>query len=112
MKVQFPAMRGRMGGRDYYATLVKLNAVPMMFKFTDWADAMPEDRMQRVLTQKRIPDITSYITENEDGYLFSSITASYKCDVHFEPSGEEGAGVLSMDLQDAQFVINDGQHRC
>ena len=76
MKVTFPAMRGRMGGREYFSTLVKLNAIPMMFKFTDWIGAMPEDREQRVLTQKRIPDITRYITENEDSYLFSSITAS------------------------------------
>lgn len=112
MKVTFPAMRGQMGGRIYYSTMVKLNAIPMMFKFTDWIGAMPEDREQRVLNKKRIPDIASYITENEDSYLFSSITASYKCEVHFDPLGDDGLGMLSMDLQDAQFVINDGQHRC
>ncbi len=112
MKVSFPAMRGVMGGRVYYQTLIKLNAIPMMFKFTDWIGAMPEDREQRVLNKKRIPDIVSYIVDNEDSYLFSSITASYKCDVDFKPVGEDGLGMLSMDLQDAQFVINDGQHRC
>lgn len=112
MKVSLPAMRGQMGGRTYYATLVKLNAIPMMFKFTDWAGAMPEDREQRVLNQKRIPDIASYITENEDGYIFSSITASYKCEVNFNATGDEGLGTLGFDLQSAQFVINDGQHRC
>jgi DNA sulfur modification protein DndB len=93
-------------------TLVKLNAIPMMFKFTDWIGAMPEDREQRVLNKKRIPDITSYILDNEDGYIFSSITASYKCAVEFKEIGDDGLGMLSMDLQDAQFVINDGQHRC
>ncbi len=112
MKVAFPAMRGQMGGRTYYSTLVKLNAIPMMFKFTDWIGAMPEDREQRVLNKKRVPDIARYITENEDSYLFSSITASYKCAVDFKEIGEDGLGMLSMDLQDAQFVINDGQHRC
>src|SRR6266852_3939264 len=112
MKVAFPAMRGQMGGRTYYSTLVKLNAIPMMFKFTDWIGAMPEDREQRVLNKKRVPDIARYITENEDSYLFSSITASYKCAVDFKEIGDDGLGMLSMDLQDAQFVINDGQHRC
>jgi len=112
VKVSLPAMRGQMGGRPYYATLVKLNAIPMMFKFTDWAGAMPEDREQRVLNQKRIPDITSYILDNEDSYIFSSITASYRCDVTFDALGEDGQGTLCFNLQDAQFVINDGQHRC
>lgn len=112
MKVTFPAMRGQMGGRQYYSTLVKLSAIPMMFKFTDWAGAMPEDREQRVLNKKRVPHIAKYITDNEDSYLFSSITASYRCDVEFKTISEEGAGLLSMDLQDAEFVINDGQHRC
>lgn len=112
MKVTLPAMRGQMGGRPYFSTLVKLDAIPMMFKFTDWIGAMPEDREQRVLNKKRIPDITSYILDNEDSYLFSSITASYKCAVEFKEIGEDGLGMLSMDLQNAQFVINDGQHRC
>jgi DNA sulfur modification protein DndB len=112
MKVSLPAMQGRMGQQTYYATLVKLNAIPMMFKFTDWAGAMPEDREQRVLNQKRVPDIARYITKNERGYIFSSITASFKCAVDFKPSGDEGLGILGFNLQDAQFVINDGQHRC
>ena len=51
-----------------------------MFTFRDWAEFTPEDREQRVLNKKRIPHIAKYILDNEDGYLFSSITASYKCD--------------------------------
>ena len=38
MKVAFPAMRGQMGNRTYYSTLMKLNAVPKMFTFTDWIE--------------------------------------------------------------------------
>jgi DNA sulfur modification protein DndB len=57
--------------------------------------------------------MTRYITENEDGYLFSSITASYQCDVKFKPvNGEDTLGMLEMDFEKANFVINDGQHRC
>jgi DNA sulfur modification protein DndB len=113
MKVQFPAMKGMMGQRPYYACLMNLSSIPKMFTFQDWIEFRPEDREQRVLNRKRIPDIARYITENEDGYLFSSITASYQCEVKFNPvSGEDTIGMLEMEFEKANFVINDGQHRC
>jgi DNA sulfur modification protein DndB len=113
MKVSLPAMQGTIGKKTYYSTLMKLKSVPNMFRFTDWADSLPEDREQRVLNKKRIPDITRYILDNEDSYLFSSITASYNCTVVFTPVAQgEQFGTLELDLDDADFVINDGQHRC
>jgi DNA-sulfur modification-associated len=45
----------------------------------------PEDREQRVLNEKRVPDLADYTSENEEDYLFSSITASYKTEPRFEP---------------------------
>lgn len=112
MRVSFPAMQGVIGQRTYYATLMKLNAVSKMLTFRDWAEFTPEDREQRVLNKKRVPDIAKYILDNEDGYIFASITASYKCDVKFTPSNGSGLGSLEMEFEDANFVINDGQHRC
>ena len=113
MLVSFPAMQGVLGQRTYYSCLMKLGAVPKMFTFRDWAGFAPQDREQRVLNWKRIPDIAKYILDNEDGYIFSSITASYKCRVNFKPISEESMlGTLEMDFEDANFVINDGQHRC
>ena len=113
MKLQFPAMKGMMGQRIYYACLMNLSSIPKMFTFQDWIEFRPEDREQRVLNRKRVPEISRYITENEDGYLFSSITASYQCEVKFKAvSGEENLGMLEMDFEKANFVINDGQHRC
>ena len=67
---------------------------------------------QRVLNKKRIPTIARYIVDNEDGYLFSAITASYKCQVEFQPINGGEMGMLEMEFEDANFVINDGQHRC
>ena len=113
MKVTFPAMKGTIGGRTYYSCMMPLRVVPKMLTFRDWAEFTPEEREQRVLNQKRIPHISKYITENEDGYLFASITASYKCNVEFNSIGEEDSlGTLAMDFDEAEFVINDGQHRC
>jgi len=113
MKVQFPAMKGMIGQRVYYACLMNLSSIPKMFTFQDWIEFRPEDREQRVLNRKRVPEIARYITENEDGYLFSSITASYQCDVKFKPvNGDDSIGMLEMEFKKANFVINDGQHRC
>lgn len=111
MEVHVPAMRGKMGTRTYYACLMPLNAIPQFFKFTDWAGISPEDREQRVLNLKRVPDLAAYITENEDDYLFSSITASYKSEPVFEPyAPNSNIGVLKLRLGD-ELIINDGQHR-
>ena len=84
-----------------------------MFTFRDWAEFTPEDREQRILNKKAVPDIAKYILDNEDGYVFSSITASYKCPATFKPvDGNTTSASLEMEFEDANFVINDGQHRC
>lgn len=106
-------MRGHMGQRTYYSCLMQLSVIPKMFTFRDWAEFRPEDRDQRVLNEKRVPQIAKYILDNEDGYLFASITASYKCDVRVKPTEKDGdIGMLEMEFDQANFVINDGQHRC
>lgn len=106
-------MRGIIGKRPYFATMMALSEIPHLFKFNDWEEFTPELRAQRVLVKNRIPEIVKYITENEEGYIFSSITCAYSTEVKFRPF-EEGAdiGYLEMDLENAKFLINDGQHRC
>src|SRR6266568_3612150 len=111
MKLSFPAVRGRMGKRDYFVAIMKVALVPKLFKFRDWAELPPEQRAQRVLQKSRIPEITDYILKNEDGYLFSSLTASYNVDPTFSAvPGHSDLGVLQMPFE-ADLVINDGQHR-
>ena len=113
MKVTLPVLRGTIGGRQYYSLLISLSEIPHLFKFNDWDQCTPELRAQRVLNKARVPDITKYILENEDGYLFSSITASYSCPVKFTPFNTESSefGTLEMELENVEFIINDGQHR-
>ncbi|MGE3424798.1 MAG: DNA sulfur modification protein DndB [Dehalococcoidia bacterium] len=113
MFVHVPAMRGKLGSRTYFACLMPMSAVPNLFKFTDWAGFTPEDREQRVLNEKRVPDLRDYILDNEDDYLFSAITASYKSDPVYEEiknGGDGSLGVLKLRLGD-DLIINDGQHR-
>jgi DNA sulfur modification protein DndB len=109
--LSFPAMHGVMGHRDYYVAIMKMALVPKLFKFRDWAELPPEQRAQRVIQKSRIPEITDYILKNEDGYLFSSLTASYNVDPTFTPvPGHTDLGILQIAFE-ADLVINDGQHR-
>lgn len=112
LEIRVPAMRGKMGSRTFYSILMPMSGVPQFFKFTNWSGISPEDREQRVLNEKRVPDLAGYISENEEDYLFSAITASYKSEPRFEPYAEgSNIGLLVLELGD-EFIINDGQHRC
>lgn len=112
MKVFIPAIRGMMGSRQYFTISLSLAEVPRFFKFNDWEQCTPELRAQRVLNKSRVPDIAKYILDNEDGYLFSSITASYSSEVKFVPASEgSDIGTLEMELENLELIINDGQHR-
>src|SRR5690348_16041235 len=106
-KLSFPAMRGQIGKREYFVAMVKMSLIPRLFKFRDWKELPPEQRAQRVIQMSRIPEITQYILDNEDGYLFSSITASYNCDPVFTPVAvHHDLGVLEIPFE-ADLVIND-----
>lgn len=112
MKVSIPAIRGKMGGRQYYMISLSLAEVPRLFRFNDWEQCTPELRAQRMLNRSRVPDIARYILDNEDSYLFSSITASYSAEVKFTPTAENpDIGTLEIELENLELVINDGQHR-
>jgi DNA sulfur modification protein DndB len=107
-------MKARMGGREYFLTTMALSEIPRFFKFNDWESVTPELRAQRVLNEARVPAIAKYMTDNEDGYLFSSITCSYSAPLHFTPSSPQtpDLGEIKLELEKMEFVINDGQHRC
>src|SRR5213594_4413554 len=99
MKVSFPVMRGNMGGRQYYSLLISLSEIPHLFKFDDWEQATPELRAQRVLNKSRVPDIAKYILDNEDGYLFSAITASYTAEVKFTAVDDKNPDIGTLEIE-------------
>jgi len=109
----FPAIRGLQAGRQYFVSMCPLRIIPKIFLF-DEQELKPELRAQRVLNSGRVPEISRYITDNPDDYVFSALTASIDADVRFQAIGEEGessrVGVLTVPM-DARFIINDGQHR-
>lgn len=110
----FPAIRGIQAGREYYISICPLKLIPKIFIY-DESTLPPQLRAQRTLNRARIPEIAQYLVNNPKDYVFSAISASISgAPVSFIPAGDNGmetkigAVVIPMD---AQFIINDGQHR-
>lgn len=109
----FPAIRGVQAQREYYVSMCPMRLLPKLFIFDD-EELMPELRAQRQLNKGRLPELSRYITQNADNYVFSAITASIDAEVKFEQLAGEGEanrmGLLHIPMA-ARFIINDGQHR-
>ena len=107
----FEAIRGIQAGRDFFVAMCPLRLIPKVFLFAE-EELPPALRAQRSLSRARVPSITKYILDNPTEYVFSSLTASFDGEAHFEPYEEAApdVGRLSIPLS-ARIVINDGQHR-
>lgn len=109
----FPVIRGVQAKREYYVSMVPVRLLPRLFLF-DEEELVPELRAQRQLNTSRVPDLSRYILENSDNYVFSAITVSIDAEVEFNrfTDGRMGnrVGTLHVPLT-ARFIINDGQHR-
>ena len=106
---KLPVVKGIQANREYYIAMVPLKMLKRLFP-EDNEYVMPEYRAQRRVNESRIPIITKYILENENTYVFSALAASIDGEFQFVPCGDDGLGVLEISM-DANFLINDGQHR-
>lgn len=108
--INFPVIRGVQARREYYVAMWTLRMLRQISIF-DEDEMPPELRAQRTLNKVRIPEISSYILDNPDDYVFSALTVSIDSEVVFEPlPGQDRLGVLHVPME-AHFIINDGQHR-
>ena len=109
----FPAIRGIQAQREYYVSMCPMRLLPRLFHFNE-EELSPELRAQRQLNKSRLPELSRYITQNSDNYVFSAITVSIDADVAFEQMNgaaeESRIGLLRVPMT-ARFIINDGQHR-
>jgi DNA sulfur modification protein DndB len=106
----FPVIRGLEAGREYYVAMWTLRMLRRISIFHE-DDLPPELRSRRALNPARIPEISEYILDNPDDYVFSAITVSIDSELSFDPlPGESRFGVLRVPM-DARFVMNDGHHR-
>lgn len=108
--LSFPVIRGLQARREYYVAMWTLRMLRQISIF-DEDELPPELRAQRTLNKGRIPEISDYIIDNPDDYVFSALTVSIDSDVEFESiPGQTKLGILRVPM-DARFIINDGQHR-
>jgi DNA sulfur modification protein DndB len=108
--IAFPVIRGLQAKREYYVAMWTLRMLRQISIFDE--DVLPPElRAQRTINKARIPEISNYIIDNPDDYIFSALTVSIDSDVTFEPlPGQDKLGILHVPM-DAHFIINDGQHR-
>ncbi len=112
MILEFPAVRGIQAGREYYVAMCPLGSVQKLFRFTD-SGLEPELRAQRQLNRGRIPEMTRYVVDNQESYVFSALTASIDGEARFIAASDGAAdqlGVLRVPMS-SRIIINDGQHR-
>lgn len=108
-RYSFPAIKGYQANSEYYVAMCPFKIVSKIFHNSE-DDIPPEFRAQRTLNKSRIPEITNYILDNPDSYVFSSLTASVDGIMAFLPYSDSDLGILDISM-DAKFLINDGQHR-
>lgn len=106
---RFPVVKGIQAGREYFVAMVPLKMLGKLFP-NDEEFVLPEYRAQRKLNEARIPEITKYIVNNTDSYVFSALAASIDGEFRFIPLQQGELGTLEVEM-DAKFLINDGQHR-
>ena len=107
---KFPVVKGIQARKPYYIAMVPLKMISKLFPAEE-EYVPPEYRAQRKLNESRIPEISKYITNNPDSYVFSALAASIDGEFHFiESESGIGTGILEISM-DARLLINDGQHR-
>lgn len=106
----FPAIRGTQANKEFFSLMCPLDVLSKLFLF--YNNEIPDEfRSQRVLNEKRIPEIRDYILNNPRDYVFSSITASIDGEYSFTPNGDSpDIGKLNISMT-SNLLINDGQHR-
>jgi len=107
------ANKGAQADNEFYVVMCPLKRLKRIFTLDE--KTLPvERRSQRLINPDRIPQISKYILDNRDSYVFSSITACIQGRSLFEPLSSDAAftniGKLLID-EDADVFIVDGQHR-
>ena len=122
--MRVPAIKGHLGGVDFFIITLTLGEVPKYIVETDPnPDLSPKLRRNRRAKPSRFIEIAKYIWQNPDSYRFSAITCTYGKNGITEPRKWEPAdpdapagssgwmlGMLTLDQQDPLIIV-DGQHR-
>jgi DNA sulfur modification protein DndB len=117
-----PAIRGHLGGVDFFVISMAFSKLARYIEATD-PNLPTKLREERKPRPERYAEIASYILNNPEDYRFSAITCTYGKDgtkepLRFrsadpdDPKGDPGwmIGELTLDQGDPLIIV-DGQHR-
>ena len=117
-KLTLPAVKGRMGDRDYYATVMRLGDVAERVQRAVEME-VPSEKLQRPIKNKRVGEIADYLRGSPDRFFNSLVVGMYGPPQwrHFQkfsaPSLEKYAevmGFLELSGTERMYAL-DGQHR-
>jgi DNA sulfur modification protein DndB len=125
--MRVPALKGHLGGVDFFLITLTLGEVPRYIVGTD--PNLPADlRENRRASPARFAEIANYIISNIKDYRFSALTCTYGKNGTWEPDNDKGGkwepaitdapagspgwtlGMLTLNQQDPLIIV-DGQHR-
>ena len=115
-----PAVRGRLGDRDYYTSTMKIKDIAERVQYAlDFSiERNPSNLIQRDINKKRIKKIADYLQNNDERFfnaLVIAVDGKPKWQ-HFEDLGnklgeyQEYLGFLTLSGEEKMYAI-DGQHR-
>ncbi len=117
MTMTVPALKGKMGGVDYYVITMPFGLATRYLKTADKDKNLPpKERENRKVTPQRFAQIAKYIRDNRDDYRFSALTCTFDTSkteklFNWEPAPQNAfIGMLTLDQRN-RFLIVDGQHR-
>src|SRR3954447_6544299 len=96
--MNIPVLRGRQGTRTFYVAVFKLKEIARVFTFSEQGDLDPEDRAQRTLSRRRIPEISRYLSDNKDGWVLSSLTASFDAEEVFRAASKQNPNLGTLEV--------------
>lgn len=118
-RMSIPALKGRLGGVDYFVITLPYGALTRYVIPTDPNITDPRMRENRRPSPARYRVIAQYILSNPGDYRFSALTCTYGKSgttrpIDWKSSTESGPGaslgILTLSQNDP-LVIVDGQHR-
>lgn len=115
-----PAVKGRLGIRDYYLVTMKIRDAGKRIEFANKyiSSGLPSERLQRDVDAKRANKIKSYLIENNE-HFFSSLVVGLFGEPKWQKFSdlpepldkfEHNIGFLTLSNEDKMYAI-DGQHR-
>ena len=129
-KLILPALRGIMGDRVYYSTLMSFKELACRVSYADEVHAHKSlsDMIQRELESRRSREIAEYLENQPERFFNSLVVATYRGDPNWHSLSNvrnkntnesldditdatvESVGFLTLDGNEKLFAV-DGQHR-